>query len=37
MSIFIRKSIQNLLEEIVSNKIRDPLKKSINSQIKELI
>lgn len=35
MSAFIRKSIQNLLEEIDSNKIRDPLKKLINSQIKE--
>lgn len=35
MSVFIRKSIQNLLEEIDSNKIRDPLKKLINSQIKE--
>lgn len=35
MSVFIRKSIQNLLEEIDLNKIRDPLKKLINSQIKE--
>lgn len=34
MSIFIRKAIQNLLEEIDSNKIRDPLKKLINEQIK---
>ena len=35
MSIFIRKAIQNLLEEIDSNKIRDPLKKLIHNQIKE--
>lgn len=35
MSIFIRKAIQNLLEEIDSNKIRDPLKKLIHAQIKE--
>jgi uncharacterized membrane-anchored protein YjiN (DUF445 family) len=34
MSVFIRKAIQNLLEEIDSNKIRDPLKKLINEQIK---
>ncbi|MCX8075231.1 MAG: hypothetical protein N2749_06590 [Clostridia bacterium] len=35
MSVFIRRAIQNLLEEIDSNKIRDPLKKLIHTQIKE--
>jgi uncharacterized membrane-anchored protein YjiN (DUF445 family) len=34
ISVFIRKAIQNLLEEIDSSKIRDPLKKLINEQIK---
>jgi uncharacterized membrane-anchored protein YjiN (DUF445 family) len=34
ISVFIRKATQNLLEEIDSSKIRDPLKKLINEQIK---
>lgn len=37
MSVFIRRAIQNILEEIDSNKIRDPLKKLIHDQVRESI